>query len=196
MTQRAILVVSAALAIACGGKDGASDTADSDVVGGNGDQTLIRFVEYPGCVEEAAGKWRYYAETFGWTDGNNVVNAWETGNVDGINEEHPLPSIDYGPDKEFDIIQVDLDAGIDPAAFSEGDNTVFACGVHDVDNVMTFAVRVYDLDHNLADCAIYSSDTVNDGVSMVFAGTAPAGSAVSSEFELTAVNCDIWEVVR
>ena len=49
----------------------------------------IDLVEYPSC---AGDTWTYYVETIAWTDGNNIVNAWETGVTGGYNDEHTMTS--------------------------------------------------------------------------------------------------------
>ncbi len=152
----------------------------------------IDMLLYPTC---SGGDWSYYAETLGWTNGDNLVNAWETGNQNGWNEEHGLPSVDFAPDGSWDALEQVLWSGASVADFTPDTNTVFMCGIHDIDPVMTFAIRVYDIDGNFSDCAIFSSDINNDGVQDVYSGQAPSHNPVSQASEVSAANCIEWNVV-
>lgn len=165
-----------------------SSTTTDTIVNG---LATVDFVEYPNCT---GNRWIYTAETRSWTDGNNLVNAWETGAAQGWNEEHNLPSIDFDPMGAWDRLERELEWGVGVANFQPDVNTVFTCGVHDVDPTMTFAVRVFDVDGNYADCAIFASDS--GGVDAVFAGTAPNLNAVSGAAQLTAANCTEWALAR
>ncbi|NCG18529.1 MAG: hypothetical protein GWP91_05910 [Rhodobacterales bacterium] len=153
----------------------------------------IDLVEYPSC---AGDTWTYYAETIAWTDGNNIVNAWETGVDGGYNDEHTMPSVDFDAAGGWDVIQRDLMGGVAFADAAEDVNTVFACGVHDIDPTMTFAIRVYDLDGNMGDCAVFSSDTNNGGIDDVYGGMAPEINPVTAAAEISAANCSEWNVAR
>jgi hypothetical protein len=73
---------------------------------------------------------------------------------------------------------------------------VFSCGIHDVEDKMNFAFRVYDLDGNYADCAIYSSDVIGGGVDDVYDGVAPDWTPVTRPSEISAANCITWNVGR
>jgi hypothetical protein len=103
--------------------------------------------------------WIYSAHVVnGWT-GDAVVNAWEVlPSAAGYDEEHTMPSVDFGADEAWDDIERTLTQG----AYVPDSSTLFACGTHDLgatpfNDAMVFAYRVYDLDLNLADCVIYGS---------------------------------------
>ena len=61
---------------------------------------------------------------------------------------------------------------------------------------MTFAIRVYDLDGNMGDCAVFSSDTNNGGIDDVYGGMAPEINPVTAAAEISAANCSEWNVAR
>jgi len=154
--------------------------------------TLIDMVSYPGCADDTT--WVYGAETVGWTDGNNIVNAWETGNAMGWNEEHSLPSVEFGANNTWDRLEQSVTDEAAVADYAPDTNTVFACGTHDVDPVMTYAIRVYDFDGNYADCAIFATDTA--GIDAVYDGSAPNLNPVTAMTEVDAANCTEWNVSR
>ncbi len=60
--------------------------------------TVIDSIQDPGCAANQID-WEYRAYTIEWTNGLNIVNAWETGapRPHQWNEEHTLPSVNYGP---------------------------------------------------------------------------------------------------
>jgi hypothetical protein len=185
--QKTLILASIAL-IACG--DSGKDTGDTALsttggTGGGGGGTggttgytytgpLVVVSAASGCVTAGSGmNWQIDGETMGWT-GGSTYNSWETGNVNGWNEEHSLLSIAYAPDQSSDTLQRTLTAlgDTDGDGYSDGEyvedvSTLFSCGVHDVDPVMTYAIRVYDLSGNFADCGIWATDS--GGVAEVLA---------------------------
>jgi len=144
--------------------------------------TMLDSIVAPGC-DKANEFWIYKATTLGWTGGHNIVNAWETGNPDGWNEEHSLPSDTFGPLNSFDIVKQSLDPGAENANFTADFNTIFACGVHDAEPVMTYTIRIYNMNQQYVDCAIFSTQG-QAGIDMVFNGRAPDGNKVSNATEL------------
>lgn len=108
--------------------------------------------------------WQAEATTFGWLS-SATFNMWETASTPGWNEEHSMLSVAYAPDGSWDSAARDLVAlgDTDGDGYSNGSyvpdvSTLFDCDVHAVQPVMTYAVRVYDVDGNFADCAIFATD--------------------------------------
>jgi hypothetical protein len=137
-------------------------------------------------------QWVYRAHTIGWTDSTNLVNAWETGNAMGWNDEHELPSVAFGANNTWDELERQLADQASLGTFAPDSNTLFTCGIHDVDPVMTFAIRVYDFDANYSDCAIFSSDVF--GINEVFSGGAPTYNPVTDAAEVNPTDCIVWNV--
>ena len=202
-----ILIISSLAALttlaACGddGKDsgdtsttGTGTTTGTTSTGTTGTGTTpdlaIDLVEYPSCAGDTL---TYYAETIAWTDGNNIVNAWETDSPDGWNDEHTMPSIDFDEFGGWDVLQRDLGTGAAAASWTPDVDTVFSCAIATSD-AMTFAIRVYDLDGNLGDCAMFSGHAT--GIDDVLGGMAPTYTPVSAENEISATNCAEWTVAR
>lgn len=131
------------------GADTAADTTESGFYTG----PLLLETGTSGCW--GGTKWLVAGETAGWTGGPSIFNAWETGNPNGWNEEHTLLSVAYSPDGFWDKLERSLHAGAD---YDPDVATLFICGVHDEDPVMTYAIRVFDLDDNYADCGIWTTD--------------------------------------
>ena len=150
-------------------------------------------IDIPGCDDDST--WVYYAETVGWTDGQNLVNVWETGAPDPVwNEEHELPSVAFGPNQSYDILELELQDEARFADYSPNVNTLFECGVHDVGADNTYAMRVYDLDGNYADCAIFSTEG-DPGVDQVFSDPqAGVGDPVTRPEEINAADCAEWTI--
>ena len=185
---------------ACGdeGKEDSGDTGTAATTGATTGATTtgttipateIDVVIFPSC-DDADAIWTYHAETVGWTDGNNLVNAWETGSVGGWSEEHTLPSIEFGDNYAWDILERTLTDQAEVVDYTPDTNTVFTCGIHDVEDNMTFAIRVYDFDGNFADCAIFASDPT--GIQAVNDGSAPDQNPPSNASELD--SCVEWTV--
>ncbi len=134
--------------------------------------------------------WQVDALTQSWT-ADALYNVWQV-IPDGLgwDEEHGLPSVDFGSDGDWDELQLRLDAGVGVGTFTPDRNTVFQCGLHDGDDVyMVHAIRVYDSDLALADCAIWGAA---DEVEQVL-GNSPNVTdynGVSSRDELEA--CVVW----
>ena len=151
----------------------------------------ITDIQLPSCE---GSTWVYAATTQGWTNGANIVNAWETGNDNGWNDEHPLLSDSFEEDGSADYLKTSLSSGAAVESWVGGTSTVFSCGTHDVDPVMTYAVRVYDLDGNFTECAIFATDS--GGVDDVYAGSAPTWVSVTAPDEISEANCLEWTVSR
>lgn len=93
-------------------------------------------------------------------------------------EEHHLPSVDYGCYGYWDLLELTLEAGVSAADAEPGARSVFACAAFDA-GAMTFAVRVYDPDGLFADCAVWGHDPQGyiDGV---YGSTASAPGELAS----------------
>ncbi len=206
MTKNLFIIASLATLttlVACGDDTKGSDTSTTSgtttattgtTTGTTGPvATEIDVVLYPACTGTT---WVYYAETLGWTDGNNIVNAWETGSENGWNDEHGLPSVDFDPAGAWDALEQSLEGGVAVADWTPDTSTVFECGVHDIDPTMSFAIRVYDIDGNYADCAVFDDDQNNGGITDVYDGMAPSITPVTNAAEITDANCTDWAVSR
>ncbi len=188
----------AVLLSGCSARSG-SDTSDTSTVtssatipSGYTGPTALDSIRPPGC-NKAEDSWVYQATTLGWTDCHTIVNAWETGNPDGWNEEHTMPSDNFGPLNSFDVVRRTLAPGAANVNFMGDFNTVFACGVHDTQPVMTYAIRIYDMHREYVDCAIFSTHG-QEGIDMVFSGRAPARNPVSKASEINSTHCTIWNL--
>jgi len=107
-----------------------------------------------------------------------VFNLWETGSADGWNEEHELPIVDSSPHEWWSNFEVALEHSVVPADLVSGQNTVFQCGVHDVQPVMTFMARIYQFnDTTLADCWIWT--THEGGIEQVKSGEASSPQPIT-----------------
>ena len=129
--------------------------------------TLMTYLEY-GCVD--LDTWKFSVETQGWTNGG-LVNMWETGAPSGWNEEHTLESFEQGADNTWDHLERTLQDEATPSGLQQDVNSVFTCGEHDADPVMTYMIRIYDTSDALADCWILATDPT--GVATVMSGGAP-----------------------
>ena len=175
-----------------GGDSGEVTTSNTTIPTGYDGPTTMDSIEVPGC-NKAGTAWVYQASTAGWTGGHNIVNAWETGALDGWNEEHTLPSDTFGPLNSFDILKLSLAPGATEANFTVDFNTAFECGIHDVQPVMTYAIRVYNLNENYVDCAIFSTHG-QEGIDAVLAGRAPAKNPVTRGNEINSKHCKVWDL--
>jgi len=79
--------------------------------------------------------------------------------------------VNFDPNMGWDMLERSLADESTVRDFTPDRNTVFSCGVHDVDPVMTFMFRVYDQTSTLADCWIFATDP--SGVNDVKSGGAP-----------------------
>lgn len=152
--------------------------------------TQIASIDPPGC-DPSGDRWRYRLTTRGWTDEASLVNAWETGRTPGWNEEHDLSSVTFRPGNHGEDLALDLPPGADPAHLTRNYNTVFACGDHDEQPIMTYVFRVYDRSGTLADCAILSTHGA-EGIELVMSGRAPAQNPVTRAAEINSERCAIW----
>jgi len=125
--------------------------------------------------------WVIESRTDGWT-GHAIINLWETAIVYGWDEEHTVPSVDYDPGGSWDRQEQRLQDDSTAGTFEPDRNTVFTCGLHDVEPRMTYMLRVYDTDDALADCLIWSTDP--DGVDIMRAGMGPQNNPVTDPGDL------------
>lgn len=129
-------------------------------------------------------KWRVEGETLGWTGRASVHNLWETEGVDGWNEEHTVISVAFAPDGSSDTLLRELSPGESGDGYDPEISTAFLCGAHDEQPVMTFALRVYDLDGNFADCALWATDPL--GAAQIQADPEFGPNPISNASELSA----------
>jgi hypothetical protein len=143
--------------------------------------TLIDTVDFA-CVD---GAFVLSIQTVGWT-GSGRFNLWETGNASGWDEEHPISSVDYDPNMWWDFLQVTLPSNIAPTDFVPGENTVFDCGVHDIDPVMTWMARVTDTTGVDADCWLQATDP--NGIAALQSGDGPTNNPMSNPEDIASCN--------
>ena len=194
-TRLAIAVV----LTSCSGSNG-QDSSDTTLSTTDSDDSSIRYtgptaldeIVSPGC-DDAGDLWIYEAATRGWTNGQNLINAWETGVDGGWNEEHDLPTTVFGPANTRDDLGRELAPGAAEAHLTRNFNTAFHCGVHDVQPIMTYAIRVYDLRGTFADCAIFSTHG-QEGIDMLLSGRAPSRNPVTRAAEINSKGCAIWSL--
>lgn len=190
------LPVLALLGLAACDGDGIIDT-DTDTDTGEDffdGPTEIDTIDAPAC---SGGEIVIAASTIGWTNGENLVNIWEQGAPEGDrwHEEHDLPSVEHDPNGAWDELEVRIDAGA--ASYDRGEASLFKCSGSNVDHSAVYAIRVYDAEGNLADCAIFADD-VPGGVDQVLSGDTDENNAgfvkPSKRSELTSTNCTTWEL--
>jgi len=161
MTRFAIL--SLAALTACTGDKG-TDSGDSGP-GVCGDQGGMfagpTTVQYASVACDANNNVRFYVETEGLTS-DGVAFAQETANdpTGQWSDSITLESYEWDECGYWDHLEHELATGSDLAGYQQNVNTVFTCAAHfDPGNaVMTYAVGVYDLDGNLADCLAWGDD--------------------------------------
>jgi hypothetical protein len=130
--------------------------------------------------------WVFYAHATGWV-GDAVVNVWEVlPDKTGWDEEHTMASVGSHPTGEWDEIERRLNSG----DYVPDETTLFQCGLHDTSDAMVYAVRIYDLDLNLADCALRGNDA--DTVDKVATSHTDVSvyNAPSNPSELD--GCQVW----
>ena len=183
MTKFALSLPIFGLVLFAGCGSETKDSADTAAEPGPGPTTPTNEAYTGPTLIEAAGfsctdsNMILMTETIGWT-GSGTFNLWETGNAMGWDEEHPIASVDYDPNMWWDHLETTLASSAAVADFVAGTNTVFQCGVHDIDPVMTAMTRVTDTTGALADCWLFGSDP--DGVAVVQGGGGPAYNTVSN----------------
>jgi hypothetical protein len=191
--MKCILYTAAALSLLLGGCDPKAPGGDTDTGEPNRNDTGEPTLIVPPTTLTSAGyacsgdQWVLSAETEGWTS-TGRFNLWETGNDIGWDEEHPLPSVDFDPDQQWDLLESVLTSSASVADFVAGTNTVFQCGVHDIDPVMTWMVRVTDPTGVDADCWLAGSDP--DGPALVQGGGGPANNTVSNPEDIA--SCTVY----
>ena len=149
---------------------------------------VIDTIDVPSC--DAGGDvWSFGVNTLGWSQGG-LLNMWETGVVDGWNEEHTLPSVEFGQYDSWERLERLLTDEASVGTFQPDTNSVFVCGVHDIDSTMTWAIRVMDFDDNSVMCAIFASDP--GGIAAVFDGVANTPNPVTDPQQINEADCEDW----
>ncbi len=106
----------------------------------------------------ASGVAEVSAETQGWTSGGLFYQI-ETGNQAPWAEEHDLESVAYGPKGSWDLLGVELLAGVGLGDLERNASTLFRCDTHyNQRDIMTYAVAVFDVNETLADCLAWGED--------------------------------------
>lgn len=139
------------------------DTLPTVPTGGTG-PTEDEFYDGPVYVEYGAARCNaddtaviLDARTRGWA-WRAVVDVFGTGTAAPSDEEHDLFSVGSDPDGYWDELEVGpLVAGSDPEFAVPNLHTTFRCE-DVVDRLLTYAVRVYDLDGALLDCGVWGHD--------------------------------------
>lgn len=171
----------------CGGEKGGDSAEDTATTTDDPPTTTTTPYDGPTLIDVAGfscpdgDTWAINVDTIGWTT-NGVANMWETGNLYGWDEEHTVPSVSFDPNMWWDKLERTLADESEVSAFTPDSNTVFTCGVHDADPVMTYMVRVYDQSDALADCWIFSTDP--DGITTVQGGGQPTNNTVSDDGDI------------
>lgn len=166
------------------------DTAPIAVDTGPPSAVILDYMEYPQC--DAVGDLVFYAETSGLTNSASLVNVWEQGAVPPLlrwNEEHDLPSIGFDQGGVYDLLEQGLQHD---GLYDRNVSTLFGCDVNgDVAHQNVYAMRVYDIDGNYADCGIFHIG-VPDGVQQVFDGDTDDLTPVTRRAEINPADCVVW----
>lgn len=183
---------------ACGGSadpiDRPDTDTDTDVPGDTGVEpwegdTFLTRVDPPGCAD---GMLVLGARTRGWTDGGGLVNLWMQGNPDGDrwSEEHDLPSVAHHEQGWWDELAVRVQPGVD---YERNLASYFTCDGAEVAEPFVQAIRIYDVDGNLADCALLQRG-VPEGIDEVLAGDTDemVFTPPTRRDEITADHCEVW----
>ncbi len=136
----------------------------------------------------AGGFQDFEAYTCDWITGDAYLNIFQTGVTDlanGWDEEHTIASTLAADGDEntprTDMLSLKIDH-VDSTA--NVTNTTTAFNTDDLGG-LTYALRVYDADSNLADCIAWGHD-----VSGMFAGQVPTnGAGHTNQSEISAANC-------
>lgn len=158
------LALFAALATACAGGGGATDTGTVDT----GVEGCADFYDGPVTIDRVSVKCNgdqvtFQAETTGWADGGWVFSQ-ETGNKEPQwSDEHDLESVDFDRCGQWDHLERTIRDGstlADPLRdWARNESSVFQCGPHYGDpKVMTYAFAVKDVNGELASCVVFGDD--------------------------------------
>jgi hypothetical protein len=112
--------------------------------------TIIETIT-PGC---AAAAWTYEVRTEGWVS-NAVLDIQQTGSSTPWTESHTLPSVDYDPSGWWDQLERQLTIVSSAEEQTSDVNTLFACAD---EPSLTWAIRVWDPDNAMSDCATWGHD--------------------------------------
>lgn len=151
--------------------------------------TFLDYIETPSCV---GGEIEFYAETRGWTNGENLINIWEQTPGDGWNEEHDLPSVDFGELGWWDALQqLVTPFGGEGSTYERNESSLYSCDGSAVAHSNLYVHRVYDANGNFADCQ-YIEDDAEGAFDDLLAGTLDQPNDVTNESEINAANCQEW----
>ena len=194
------LVFGIGLTIGCSsvGQDGGKNSAAATVYEGKDltepcsgtPEITLRDV---GCDERG---YVLYAETNGWV-GRARLNIWQVleGRRDqGWNEEHTLDTVEYDPACGWDHLERTLAQGATEYTYTPDQNTYFICDPdpNPPDNPddrpsLTYALRLYDQNLNLADCVVWGAnieEVLNDP-SGIGVGDVPNVNPVTDSAQIT-----------
>lgn len=91
----------------------------------------------------------------GWV-ADALVSVVHTGGAPVTDEEHSLPSVDFGPYGYWDLIQREL--ATENPLWSPDTSTQYACTADVSGGRLTYALSIWDADMNFADCATWGHD--------------------------------------
>ena len=90
---------------------------------------------------------------------SGMIDAADSANVSNWNDYHTLLASGITADGGYTrLIAPGITTGVSPIDWSEGVSTVFPCGFYDDPAVMSYVVRAYDLNGELADCVAWGDD--------------------------------------
>ena len=156
------------------------------------DGTWIEVIRQPGC-NGSEDTWTYSARVRGSTNGGSAIDVWASEDAGGFNEAHQLPVYESGDGFEELLVEVRDEA--DAQQYQPSVATTYVCGETDTGRVLTFVLRVYGSDGQLADCAIFSTEpNAEAAIDDVFTSGAPEPNTVRNRDEITADNCRTWSI--
>jgi hypothetical protein len=144
-------------------------TGDTGQTGATGDTATDTAAPYVGPVLidlvalscDADDVFEFYLETVGLTH-DGVVYAQETGNYPPAqwSENFTLESFEYDADGAWDHLRHTLETQASLGSWTPNVNTLFSCGAHfdPVNEVMSYAVAVYDESDVFADCIAWGEN--------------------------------------
>ena len=167
------LILALATLAACGDTKGDSGGTDTGTTIPAGGPEILGWD--PACTDSET--FEASANISGATDQFGLLNIWETGAPDASawNEEHDLV--------DGNILLTQVSSAGDVGDNGDGTGTsLFGCGTgeqFDLDETtLTYAVRIYDVDGNFADCIAFGHEpsTVSGGTYTTIGGnpSAPA----------------------
>ncbi|MFT4628258.1 MAG: hypothetical protein ACI8PZ_006953 [Myxococcota bacterium] len=135
------------------------------------------------------GLWTYEA----WTDGpvaSATVDAFAMHPTDGWNEAHPVDVV-RSTELGADLFR-QLDSAVKPIDYVSGVNTPLVCGIDDRSDAMVYALRVYDAEGGLVDCAAWGGEVyavLDDPAGR--RGSVPAVNPVDRSDEISRTTCHV-----